>query len=183
MSVVLCLQLSVLFTSTHSCRSTAALLAIFAVAQSYGSFLDCPEVYSQLEQALVNGSTNSTKSTSNLKILEDAFFPMQKPEPVCVPVEYTVTCDGDTMLDEMFNHKYTYLWTEYYMSHTTGALLYSFARSGLSLRGFEWEKSCHFDNASQIDLRLDSEDIDCSSKCIQESLSDITSQVERITVV
>ena len=159
---------------------------IIAVAESNGGLSDSNIVYKQLEDALLDGETSSTP---NLKVLERGFFPMRSPEPVCVPVQYSLICSSNSSnntADTIFSEEsdiettvlnLTYLWTEYYISHTTGTLLFSFSQSGITLRGFEWEKSCIFMNTTEIVLELDSDSIDCSSKVVEDSLGDLTSQV------
>ena len=154
---------------------------ITAVAESFGSFSDDSyNVYSQLEDALINGNTSSI---SNLKFLEGSFFPMQSPEPVCVPIQYYLVCSNatrtmfDNSVSEEVQLNLTYLWTEYYVSSTTSTLLFSFSHSGITLRGFEWEKSYTFMNTTVIVLKLDSDSINCSSKLVEDSLEDLTSQV------
>ncbi len=156
-----------------------------AVAVSIGSLSDSHGVYEHLEDALIRGNTSSIP---NLKVLEGVFFPMRSSEPVCVPIQYSLKCsnatlsdifDGQTMLDdkesvsESTDLKLTYLWTESYISHITGTLLFSFSQSGITLRGFEWEKSCIFMDATEIVLKLS---IDCTSQ-VENSLGDLTSQV------
>lgn len=159
---------------------------IVAVSQSTGELSDNDSynVYLQLEHALINGETSSIP---NLKVLERAFFPMRSGEPVCVPVEYSVMCSSNssniTLLDdtedvsETTKLNLTYLWTEYYLSHTTGTLLFAFSQKGITLRGFEWEKSCDFVNTVRIALELDSDALNCSSTVVDAPLGDLTSQV------
>ena len=151
------------------------LTVITAVAVTFGSFSDRYHVYNQLENALINGNTSSV---SNLKVLEDAFFPMQIPEPVCVTIKYSLICNDDTDLEAVeMNLTQQYLWTEYYIPYTTSILLFSFSRSGITLRGFEWEDSCLFMNTTEIELRLDSDSVNCLSKDVEDALKDLTSQV------
>lgn len=141
---------------------------IITVATPFGGSttpLERYNVYKQLEQALLEGST---ASVPNLQVIADAFFPKQGLVPVCVPIRYNLFCN-DTSADL----PHSFLWTQKYIPFTTAALLLSYAKHGIILKGFEWEKSCVF--MSEVDIMLQLEN--CSSEMIDVSLGDMTSEV------
>lgn len=145
------------------------LIALLAVAKSYGSSISVINAYKQLEQALVDGNTSSIP---NLEILEDTFFPKQTPEPLCAVVMYTLE---DTLSGNLSSVNHSFLWTASYLPYTTGVLLLSYSQSGITLKGFEWERSCLFRNETYLVLRLSS--FNHSSDILVTALGDLTSQV------
>lgn len=162
------------------CRFFASLFAFLAVAKSLGSSLDSYNAYDQLEQALIKGNTSSIP---NLHILADTFFPKRSLEPICVPVKYTLIYlyDNDTSHDACSSAsngtetEYSFLWTDRYLPYTTGALLLSYSQSGVTLRGFEWERSCLFASETEIVLELQSFNYSCDF--LVSTLGDLSSQV------
>lgn len=130
------------------------------------------ETYQQLQAALIKGEVSSV---SNLQILGDVFFPKGKSEPVCVPITYTSLCHDDTSAN--ISAQYSgFLWTQNYIPYSTSILLLSYSKSGITLKGFEWEKSCVFMDETEISLQFNLSN--CSSNAVlNDSLLDLTSQV------
>lgn len=123
--------------------------------------------FKQLEAALIHGNTSSIH---NLDILADTFFPRQSAAPLCASISYILEDPDSGMVD---NH--TFLWTGSYLPFNTGILLLSYAQSGITLKGFEWENTCLFRNRREISLQPTS--FNYSDQVILNALGDLTSQV------
>ena len=133
-------------------------------------------VYSLLQRALLDGSTNGVP---NLYILEANFFPSQGQSPICVPVKYTLFCNStfDPCLEyNSYSMNISFLWTQYDVTLPIGGLLLSYASSGIILKGFDWEDSCIYSEAFQLDLTLDSV-VQFNDGAVASGLLGITSQV------
>lgn len=129
-----------------------------------------------LQDALVHGDTFGA---SNLYILEANFFPAQGQSPICIPVNYLLSCDsgGAPCIDDDAHARNTsFLWTQYDLTLPIGALLLSYASSGIILKGFDWEDACIYSKPFQLSLTLNTtERFDVSA--LTTSLLGITSQV------
>lgn len=153
------------------------LLLVIITVGSKCCFALSPEansVYNDLQKALINGNTSSVR---NLDVLANAFFPKNAREPVCVPIKYTLPCNSSNTtleLDLLFQN-HSFLWTANYISFSTGVLLLSYSKSGITLKGFEWERSCFFINETEIELEIDP--FLCDSNILSDSLKTLTSQV------
>ena len=133
-------------------------------------------LYSLLQVALVNGSTNGVP---NLYILEVNFFPSQGQSPICIPVNYTIFCNSDfgSCLEENSHpENISFLWTQYDVTLPIGGLLLSYASSGIILKGFDWEDSCIYSEAFRLDLTLGSA-VQFNDSAVASGLLGITSQV------
>ena len=109
-----------------------------------------------LQDALANGTTSGA---SNLYVLEANFFPAQQQSPICIPVNYVLTCDSDGAPcidddDDVHALNTSFLWTEYDLTLPIGALLLSYASSGIILKGFDWEDNCIYSEPFQLNLTL-----------------------------
>ena len=151
---------------------TIALSKCFGVAITLEKYA----VYQQMQDALIHGNTSSIH---NLDILADVFFPKGGLEPVCVPITYNLVCsDNESMYDANNledDIRYSFLWTQNYITFSTGVLLLSYSGSGITLKGFEWENSCIFMNETMLILEVSS--LNCSSDIVDDSLQDLSSQV------
>jgi hypothetical protein len=133
---------------------------------------------SLLQKALVDGNT---AGASNLYVLEANFFPPQGQSPICIPVDYQLSCnvnssDAPCVDDDAHALNTSFLWTQYDLTLPIGALLLSFASSGIILKGFDWEDACIYSEPFQLNLALNtSEQFDVS--ILTTSLLGITSQV------
>ena len=160
-----------------SCSVFLNLLVIIAVGSKCSSALLSPEansVYNDLQHALINGNTSSVH---NLQVLANTFFPKGAGEPVCVPVKYTLLCNSSntTLEMDLLPLNRSLLWTANYFSFSTGVLLLSYSQSGITLKGFEWERSCVFTEEAEIELEVDS--FSCDSHELNDALEALTSQV------
>lgn len=152
------------------CRWFGALIVLLTVGQKMGSSLslDSYNAFKQLEEALIHGNTSSIH---NLDILGDTFFPKRSAAPLCASIAYTLE---DTLSgSKVYNH--TFLWTGSYIPFSTGLLLLSYSQSGITLKGFEWEKSCLF--MTKTELLLQQSSFNYSDDVIIGALGDLTSQV------
>ena len=133
-------------------------------------------LYSLLQRALMNGSTNGVP---NLYILEANFFPSQNQSPICIPVNYSLFCNSDfasCLKENSHSENISFLWTQYDVTLPIGRLLLSYASSGIILKGFDWEYSCIYSEAFQLDLTLDSA-VQFDDSAVSSGLLGITSQV------
>lgn len=97
---------------------------------------------------------------------------------MCVPVRYTLRCSTSELdfdFEESETNSSRFLWTQSFVSFSTSALLLSYSKSGITLKGFEWDKSCVF--IEEINIMLQPQDVDCSSQVLDECLQRLTSQV------
>lgn len=154
------------------CRYLATFIAVIAIAESRPLSVEDYTAYKQLEGALLNGNTSSIP---NLVKLANTFFPKRAPEPLCTIVRYTLE-----YVDDFTNESYSFLWTASYLPYTTGVLLLSYSQSGITLRGFDWEKSCLIKNETQLVLELDS--FNHSHEVLLSNLEDLTSQVSWVAL-
>lgn len=156
--------------------SVVCLAALFVACSCVQPTEEDHTLYSLFQIALVNGSTNGVP---NLYILEANFFPSQGQSPICIPVKYTLFCDSDfSPCLEKNSHpeNISFLWTQYDVTLPIGGLLLSYASSGIILKGFDWEDSCIYSEAFQLDLTLDS-GVQFHDSAVTSGLLGITSQV------
>ena len=147
-------------------------LAVATVVESDLTPLNTYKAYNELEEALLNGNTSSVP---NLHVLVDTFFPKQGLEPICAPVKFTLM-DADEDGFDWNGTNHSFLWTDRYLPYTTGILLLSYSRSGITLKGFEWERACLFMNETVVVLELNSS-FNYSNDDIVNTLGDLASQV------
>ena len=152
----------------------ATLLAVSTCAQPSEEEYTLKKL---LQDALANGTTSGA---SNLYVLEANFFPAQLQSPICVPVNYVLSCDsgGALCIDDGDVHALntSFLWTEYDLTLPVGALLLSYASSGIILKGFDWEYDCINSKPFQLNLALNTtERFNVST--LTTALLGITSQV------
>ena len=135
------------------------------------------EVYSLLQKALVNGSTDGVP---NLYILEANFYPPQKQSPICIPVKYILFCTNSTdpscLEEDAYSMNISFLWAEYDLEQPIGALLLSYASSGIILKGFDWVDACIKSEAFQLNLVLNTTE-QFNESAFETALLGITSQV------
>ena len=130
--------------------------------------MDYYTAYKELEQALLS---KNTSSISNIDIIVNTFFPKRAPEPLCAIVKYTLIS-----VDDLTNDTYTFLWTASYLPYATSVLLLSYSQSGISLKGFDWEKSCLIKSETQLVLEINSFNYSLDD-VVFSALEDLTSQV------
>lgn len=128
--------------------------------------------YNQVQDALIGGGISEVP---NLWTLADVFFPKGGGEPACVPIKYMSLCHDNSSANVSAN--YSFLWTQNHIPYSIGILLLSYSKSGITLRGFEWERSCVFMDVTEIALEYTLYLSNCSSKVLNDSLQDLTSQV------
>ena len=128
-----------------------------------------------LRDALVNGNTSGAP---NLYVLEANFFPAQGQSPICVPVNYQLSCNSSApcIVDDAHALNTSFLWTQYDLTLPVGALLLSYASSGIILKGFDWEDACIYSKAFQLNLTLDTSE-QFKESILTTALLGITSQV------
>ena len=134
-----------------------------------------------LQKALVSGNTSGA---SNLYVLEANFFPAQGQPPICIPVNYLLSCNSSSngtlsacIDDDTLSLNTSFLWTQYDLTLPIGALLLSYASSGIILKGFDWEAACIYSQPFQLDLTLNTfEQFDTST--VITALLGMTSQVD-----
>ena len=129
-----------------------------------------------LQDALVNGNTSGV---SNLYVLEANFYPSQGQSPICIPVNYLLSCDsgGAPCIDDDAHALNTsFLWTQYDLSLPIGALLLSYASSGIILKGFDWEDACIYSEPFQLSLTLNTAER-FNTSTLTATLLGMTSQV------
>lgn len=145
------------------------LVVFLTLTKSIGVAIsvDSYNAYEQLQQALLKGNVSSIPY---LVVLADTFFPKQRSEPLCALIEYKVE---DSLSGEVYSH--SFLWTRTYLPLTTALLLFSFSKSGITLRGFEWEKSCLF--ANETELLLQPGSFNYTNDLIIDTLGDLTAEV------
>lgn len=139
------------------------LLAVMQVSGDPTSY----EVYTMFENAVIGGNTDSTP---NLAVIADFFFPKGRIEPICVPVNYSISST---------DHSHSFLWTEGYLPSVTAILLLSYSQSGTSLKGFQWESSCLFANQNELVLEVDTHNY--SNDTIKAAFQDLTTQLKAIS--
>ena len=136
------------------------------------------QIYTQLEEALIEDSVN-------LFVLAHTFYPNIGFEPICVPVKYYLDCNKNLYSNISYSngsysngsysnipYSESFLWTS--LQLTTGLLL-SYARSGVTLRGFGWEKACSVHNP--IELHLHNLNLTEDESSIVHVLMEITAVV------
>ena len=129
-----------------------------------------------LQDAIVNGNTSGA---SNLYVLETNFFPAQGQSPICIPVNYLLFCnsnDTNCIDDDTFSLSTSFLWTQYDLNVPIGALLLSYASSGIILKGFDWEDACIYREPFQLELELSTTEI-FNTSALTAGLLRLTSQV------
>ena len=136
-----------------------------------------------LQDAIVNGDTDGA---SNLYVLKANFYPAQDQPPICIPVNYLLSCDSINDIahacidDDEHSLNRSFLWTQYDLTLPIGALLLSYASSGIILKGFDWEDACIYSKPFQLDLALNtSEQFNVST--LTAALLGITTQVGNIS--
>lgn len=161
LTAAVCVCLAALLVSTYSVQPTEDEYA----------------VYKLLKDVLVNGSTDGV---SNLYVLETNFFPAQSPSPICIPVEYHLHCNSSSLStclgDEGYSVNTSFLWSEYDLNQPIGALLLSYASSGIILKGFDWEDACIYSKTFHLNLTLTTNDT-FDDDTVSKALLGITSQV------
>ena len=161
-------MLSNLFLRIASCRCGNVWFLLLAVMQVSGDPTSY-EVYTMFENAVIGGNTDSTP---NLAVIADFFFPKGRIEPICVPVNYSISST---------DHSHSFLWTEGYLPSVTAILLLSYSQSGTSLKGFQWESSCLFANQNELVLEVDTHNY--SNDTIKAAFQDLTTQVWYIIIL
>lgn len=137
----------------------------------------------ELESSLLHSSNNV--SIPNLYVLANTFFPLQRVEPVCVPVQYSIQCENNPVCTSSpcincTDAEYTanYLWTGYNVNSPIGTVLLSYALDGIDLVGFSsWEESCSI--SDPVHLYLNVNLTDSSQDTVLSSLQKISSQVSQ----
>ena len=135
-----------------------------------------------LQDAVVHGSTSGA---SNLYVLEANFFPSQRQSPICIPVNYLLSCDSDgaPCIDgDAHALSTSFLWTQYDLTLPIGALLLSYASSGIILKGFDWEDACIYSEPFQLDLTLNTTE-QFNMSTLTAALLGMTSQVGKCRYV
>ena len=153
------------------------LATLLAISTSVQPTEEESTLKSLLRDALVNGSTSGAP---NLYVLEANFFPAQGQSPICVPVNYQLSCNsGAPCIDDDAHALNTsFLWTQYDLTLPVGALLLSYASSGIILKGFDWEDACIYSKAFQLNLTLNTSE-QFNEDTLTAALLGMTSQVSR----
>lgn len=165
--------------SICSILAIVCLAALLTVSNSVQPSEEEYTLHKALQNALVDGKVNGV---SNLYVLEANFFPAQGQPPICVPVNYLIVCNttsGASCLEDDGNGRSqngSFLWSEYDLSQPIGALLLSYASSGIILRGFDWEDACIYSKPFQLNLTLTTDERFNGSDVVS-ALQAITSQV------
>jgi len=141
----------------------------------------------EVEDALLNSNSNND-SIPNLFMLKESFFPLESPEPFCVPVEYRVVCASQGMGNcpncvncTQSEFVSQFLWTQYNVKEAIGAVLLSYAYDGIELVGFNsWESVCSFTDGVSLTLNMSVLTYN-EQTVVLKSLLRLTSQVSSIT--
>ena len=160
----------------HLKASLIYLAALLAVSTCVQPTKEEHTLQTLLQDALVNGNTFGVP---NLYVLEANFFPAQELSPICIPVNYLVlSCDSDgaPCIDSAHALNTSFLWTQYDFTLPIGALLLSYASSGIILKGFDWEDACIFSEPLQLNLALNTSK-QFSMSTLTTALLGVTSQV------
>lgn len=163
--------------SVQLLASIICLAAILASSSSVQPSEQEYTLYKAFQDALVTGKVDGV---SNLYVLESNFFPAQDQPPICVPVNYILVCNGTANVscleDDGYSQNSSFLWSQYDLSQPIGALLLSYASSGIILKGFDWEDACIYSKPFRLNLTLTTND-QFDSNDVMSVLLDITSQV------
>lgn len=133
------------------------------------------QTYNKLETALVNSSLN-------LYSLAQTFYPPIGHSLICIPVKYHITCDYQEMCSTCVDctqpegYNASYLWTVYDVNAPIGPLLLSYASSGISVRGFNWEESCTISQETTLELAITSLN-NSNESLIMDTLLGMTAKV------
>lgn len=129
------------------------LLTLIISCSSVPPTVEEYQTYEILEKALLKAEMDDRVSY-NVFLLAETFYPKVGLPPICMPVNYTLRCNESC--SEHFNCSLDYetyfLWTEYNLDLPIGTLLLSYAWSGIVLRGFNWEGTCHFLDGIELEL-------------------------------
>jgi hypothetical protein len=140
------------------------------------------EVYGELEKQLFS----TTDGPFNLYILEEVFYPKVGPPPICMPISYTLICPNANVVtnctdpihctdSESNSFNASFLWSHYDLG---GPVLISYAWNGITLRGFDWEDTCNFQEG--LHFVLDIANVSCrSGEVVNQSLQALTAVVCR----
>ena len=135
-------------------------------------------VYKLIQKAIVDGSTDGV---SNLYVLETNFYPAQRSSPICIPVDYDLMCNYShtpCFKDDADTLNTSFLWSEYDLTQPIGAILLSYAYSGIILKGFDWEHACIYTDPFRLSLTLTADNMTLfDDTTITNALLKITSQV------
>jgi hypothetical protein len=157
--------------------SLSALL--FAVRASLPTHEEY-EVYSELKKQLFA----TTDGPFNLYTLAEVFYPKVGPPPICVPISYTLTCPNASVItnctdpihctdSESNSFNASFLWSHYDLGSPIGPVLLSYAWNGITLRGFDWEDTCSFQEG--LHFVLDITNVSCrSGEVVNQSLQALT---------
>lgn len=137
-------------------------------------------VYEELEKQLLFGEDGPF----NIYTLAETFYPKVGKGPICVPISYTLICPNassyvactESINCTEFGFNSTFLWTQYDLNTPIGPLLLSYAWSGITLKGFDWEDSCIF--LEDIHITLNIENVTCKSQfMLKQALQALTAVV------
>lgn len=143
--------------------------------------------FKQLEEALLNGNVSDDNGeVPNLHILAERFYPSRGIGPICVPIVYQIFCNESQECSECINcspsesYNTSFLWTKYDADAAVGAILLSYAWSGVILKGFDWEKECLFSDELLLQLRVGDLTFGNDS-VVSDALKDISRQLKGYT--
>ena len=161
----------------------ASLSALLFAGRASLPTLEEYEVYGELEKQLFS----TADGPFNLYTLAEVFYPKVGPPPICVPISYTLTIENvsSNCTDpipctdaESTSFNASFLWSHYDLGSPIGPVLLSYAWNGITLRGFDWEDSCSFQEG--LHFVLDIANVSCrSEEVVNQSLKAMTAVVCR----
>ena len=133
------------------------------------------EVYGELKKQLFS-------DPFNLYTLAEVFYPKVGPPPICVPISYTLitNCTDPIHCTDSESNSFnaSFLWSHYDLGSPIGPVLLSYAWNGITLRGFDWEDTCNFQEG--LHFVLDIANVSCrSGEVVNQSLQALTAVVCR----
>ena len=154
------------------------VLALLGSTQCSQPSVNDFQIYAQLETALIQDKYNAF-------VLAQTFYPNTGSQPICIPVDYYLDCDDSSYSSGSYSdgsysdgsYNASFLWTIYDVGEPIGPLLLSYARSGIVLRGFDWEDACLFHNPIELHLNICSLNPTEDESPIFHALQEITAVV------